>query len=295
MPRTANRRVRPEQVARYYADLTAEYEAYGGAARTWNYGVWEADVRTHQAALERGKEVLLRGLEITPATRVLDVGCGAGGFAIWCASKYGCRVTGITICEEHVELASEHAAEAGVAERCEFRCMDMDGLDFPAESFDVVTNQESCCCAQDKRGYLRRVFRVLASGGAWSSIDFNLRGGKLTPAESAEVRKVLRGFHLPSLLPLAHVATHARAAGFAECTTAELGEAVLPTAALIMRRSREPLKLARRHPRRRLHSPFPAEEANVRGHFEAGMAYSIDLHTGLFEHGVFRARKTAAT
>lgn len=294
MPRSASRRTTRDEVARYYADLTEEYAAYGGAAQSWNYGVWEPDVRTHQAALERGKERMLRGLELGPEARILDVGCGAGGLAIWCAERFGCRVTGITICAEHVEWAASNAAEAGVGSLCEFACMDMDRLDFEPGAFDLVTNQESYCCAQDKRGYLRHVFRVLAPGGVWSSIDFNVRGGRLSAAESAELQKVLRGFHIPSLIPLAKVVSYAQSAGFEQCTADELGAAVLPTAALIMRSAREPLRLARRYPRRRLHSPDADEEANIRGHFEAGMAYSIGLHTGLFEHGVFRARKPRA-
>jgi cyclopropane fatty-acyl-phospholipid synthase-like methyltransferase len=291
MPTSARRRTRPADVARYYADLTSEYEAYGGSARTWNYGVWEADVRSHQAALQRGKEWMVRGLAIGPETRILDVGCGAGGFGAWCASSFGCRVTGITICDEHLELAQETASEAGVGQQCQFLSMDMDALDLPPASFDVVTNQESFCCAQNKPRYLRAVFRILAPGGTWSSIDFNVRGGRLSAADSSEVQKVLRGFHIPSLLSLSAVLRYARAAGFEDCTAAELGAAVLPTAALIMRRSHEPLKLARRHPRTRIHSPDRGEDLNVRGHFEAGMSYSVGLHTGLFEHGYFRARK----
>lgn len=293
MPTRPPRSETTESVAKYYADLTSEYESYGGAARSWNYGVWEPDVRTHQGALQRGKELMLRELDIGPDTRVLDVGSGSGGFALWCASEFGCRVTGITICEEHVEIARENALEAGVSDRCEFLRMDMDRLGFPDQSFDIVTNQDSYCHARHKRRYLREVFRILAPAGVWSCMDFNVRGGKLSPSETAEVRKVLRGFHIPSLAPLSRVLADARAAGFESCTAIELGSAVLPSAALIMRSAREPLRLARRHPKRRLHSPDPVGEANVRGHFEAGMAYSVGLHTGLFEHGFFRARRPA--
>jgi tocopherol O-methyltransferase len=281
----------PGQVARYYADLTSEYEAYGGAALAWNYGVWEQDVRNLQAALQRGQEFLLRGLDITPSTRVLDVGCGAGGFAIWCASQLGCRVTGVTICEEHVELASDNAAVAGVADRCEFLWMDMDQLALAPESFDVVTNQETFCCSRDKRRYLREVFRILAPGGAWSCVDYNVRHGSLSRAESAELHKVLAGFHLPSMISLSKVTAYLKAAGFEERISTDLGGLVLPAAELVMRRSYEPLRLARRFPRRRLHSPDAGEEANIRGHYEAGMTYAVGIHTGLFQHGGFRARK----
>jgi cyclopropane fatty-acyl-phospholipid synthase-like methyltransferase len=281
----------PEQVAQYYRDTTAEYEAYGGAALAWNFGVWEPGVRTFQAALQRGNEVMLRGIEIGPTKRVLDVGCGAGGLAIWCATHFGCRVTGITICEEHVAMAARNAADAGVAELCEFRHMDMDALTFAPESFDVVTNQETFCCARNKRRYLHEVFRILSPGGSWSSIDYNVRPGKLSRAESSEVQTVAQGFHLPSMISPVRVESDLRAAGFVDSNSRDLGSLVLLSAELMMRRCYEPLRNARRFPDRRLHAHDAECEANIRGHYEAGMAYAIGIHTGLFEHTWYQARK----
>ena len=37
--------------------------------------------------------------------RVLDIGCGWGGFAIYAAEKYGVEVTGVTVSDEQVKLA----------------------------------------------------------------------------------------------------------------------------------------------------------------------------------------------
>jgi len=293
MSRQTSRRTTVEEVARYYRDATDEYEAYAGASLSWNFGIWEPDVRSLQSALERGKHVMVRGLELVPETRVLDVGCGVGGFAVWCAAKYGCQVTGITTCEVHIPLAFANAKAADVAECCNFRWMDMDALELADESFDVVINQETFCCSRTKRRYLREVFRILSPGGAWHCIDYNVRPGPLPASESEQVRRVLEGFHLPSLVPPSTVESQLKAAGFVERATRDLTDLVLPAAALVMRRSREPVQLARWFPRRRLHSPDAGEEANIRGHYEAGMAYGVGLHTGLFQHTWFEARKPA--
>ena len=83
--------------ASYYSELTAHYERYSAGTHGWHYGIWEPDVRSHAAALLRSNELLLRALRIDGATRILDVGFGIGGFAVWAASTFGAHVTGITV------------------------------------------------------------------------------------------------------------------------------------------------------------------------------------------------------
>ena len=39
--------------------------------------------------------------------RVLDLGCGWGGFASWAAEKYGCTVLGVTLSKDQVALGNE--------------------------------------------------------------------------------------------------------------------------------------------------------------------------------------------
>ena len=96
---------------------------------------------------------------------------------------------------------------------------------------------------------------------------------------------------MPSMISPRQVESSLRAAGFVDICVRDLTVQVLATAALVMRRSYEPLRLAREHPRQPLHSPFPAEEANFRGHYEAAVAYAMGLHTGLFEHVWYQARR----
>ena len=42
--------------------------------------------------------------------RVLDIGCGWGGFAMYAAEKYGAHVTGVSVSREQIDLAKERAA-----------------------------------------------------------------------------------------------------------------------------------------------------------------------------------------
>jgi ubiquinone/menaquinone biosynthesis C-methylase UbiE len=72
--------------------------------------------------------------------RVLDVGCGTGGWAIEAARAYPTMsLIGIDINEQMIAYARERANAEQVAERVEFRVMDaMRRLEFPQASFDLV-------------------------------------------------------------------------------------------------------------------------------------------------------------
>jgi len=68
---------------------------------------------------------------------VLEYGCGAGSGAYRLAHN-GAVVTGIDLSEVAIRQAREEAEREGVSDRCEFRVMNAEKLDFPAASFDLV-------------------------------------------------------------------------------------------------------------------------------------------------------------
>jgi cyclopropane-fatty-acyl-phospholipid synthase len=60
---------------------------------------------------------ICRKLELGPCDEVIEIGSGWGGFAIYAAQNYGCRITTTTISDEQFELAQERITDSGVAER----------------------------------------------------------------------------------------------------------------------------------------------------------------------------------
>jgi ubiquinone/menaquinone biosynthesis C-methylase UbiE len=68
---------------------------------------------------------------------VLDVGCGSGRYAIECAKRGAERAVGIDFAPTMLEIARQHAAEAGVEEKCEFVQGDFSEFETD-EKFDVV-------------------------------------------------------------------------------------------------------------------------------------------------------------
>jgi cyclopropane-fatty-acyl-phospholipid synthase len=72
----------------------------------------EAD--TLDKAQEAKLELTCRKLGLEPGMRVLDIGCGWGGFAIYAAEKYRVAVTGVTVSGEQVKLAQNCCANLPV-------------------------------------------------------------------------------------------------------------------------------------------------------------------------------------
>ncbi|MGH9474369.1 MAG: cyclopropane fatty acyl phospholipid synthase [Terriglobales bacterium] len=66
------------------------------------------------ATLDEAQEAKLafigEKLELAPGMRVLDIGCGWGGFARFAAERYGVAVDGITLSREQAALGSERCA-----------------------------------------------------------------------------------------------------------------------------------------------------------------------------------------
>jgi cyclopropane-fatty-acyl-phospholipid synthase len=56
-------------------------------------------------------------LKLDPKDHVLEIGTGWGGFAVYAAQRYGCRVTTTTISREQHAYATERVRAAGLSER----------------------------------------------------------------------------------------------------------------------------------------------------------------------------------
>ncbi len=76
-----------------------------------------------QAQLAK-KRLIAAKLLVRPGARVLDIGCGWGGMALYLARVCGADVTGITLSQEQHRVATERAAAAGLSDRVRFLLQD---------------------------------------------------------------------------------------------------------------------------------------------------------------------------
>lgn len=67
---------------------------------------------------------ILNELQVGPDARILEIGCGWGGFAELAAGEAAARVTGLTLSTEQLQFANRRLAEAGVVDQVELLLQD---------------------------------------------------------------------------------------------------------------------------------------------------------------------------
>ena len=93
------------------------YRLFLDQTLTYSCGIFESkDASMRNASLVKYDRIC-RKLELGPCDEVIEIGSGWGGFAIYAAQNYGCRITTTTISDEQFELAQERITDSGVAER----------------------------------------------------------------------------------------------------------------------------------------------------------------------------------
>lgn len=79
----------------------------------YSCGYWKTANNLDQAQ-EAKLDLIFQKLGLKPGMRVLDVGCGWGGAAIYAAEKYGVEVVGITVSKRQADYASSRAGSLPV-------------------------------------------------------------------------------------------------------------------------------------------------------------------------------------
>ncbi len=117
----------------------------------------------------------LEGCSPIEGKTVLDVGCGPGHYSISLARRGASRVVGLDFAEGMLRLASDHAREAGVANRCTFETGDFLAYS-PDTPFDYVVVMGLMDYMADPRAVIGKVLSLTRSRAFFS---FPVAGGVL--------------------------------------------------------------------------------------------------------------------
>src|ERR1700742_661080 len=133
---------RDARAVRHHYDVSNQFfELFLGPTMVYSCAIWrDGEKKTLEEAQEEKLDTVARKLALREGERVLDVGCGWGGFPLWAATRYGGEVVGITLSPPQAERARQRAEEAGVADRVEIRVMDYRDLASGGEKFDAIAS-----------------------------------------------------------------------------------------------------------------------------------------------------------
>lgn len=91
---------RAHQVARCHYDIDPRiYAAMLDSRRIYSCAYWQMASDLEQAQEDKLK-LICEKLQLEPGQRLLDLGCGWGGFALYAAENYGVEVLGITVSQQ---------------------------------------------------------------------------------------------------------------------------------------------------------------------------------------------------
>jgi cyclopropane-fatty-acyl-phospholipid synthase len=173
-------------------------------------------------AQEAKLELVCRKLGLREGARLLDVGCGWGSLALHAASRYGARVTAVTISAEQADLARRRVADAGLADRIEVRLQDYrDVVDGPYDAVASVGMAEHVGADELPR-YAARLHAVLRPGGRL--LNHAIARGPAAGPDRPDPRSFLTRYVFPDgeLQPLASHVNVLERAGFEVCDVESL-------------------------------------------------------------------------
>jgi cyclopropane-fatty-acyl-phospholipid synthase len=132
------------------------------------------------AKLER----IARELQLRRGDRVLDLGCGWSGPALYYVERHGCRVTGVTTSEVQRDYGLSWAARRGTGDRYRVDLRSVTDLPYTDASFDHVVLLESIIHMPEKDALFARCRKLLRPGG------------RIVIQESCYDRESMRGRYL---------------------------------------------------------------------------------------------------
>jgi cyclopropane-fatty-acyl-phospholipid synthase len=176
---------RDQQAVSYHYDVSnAFYQLWLDRRMTYSCAYFADPGDDIDRAQERKLDYLCRKLRLLPGDRLLDIGCGWGGLAIYAARQYGVHALGITLSRQQVELAQERIRVAGLQERCRVEYQDYREV---SGTFDklVSVGMFEHVGAKMLPAYFQKAYTLLRPGGVFLNHGIALSGWEKEPRGQA--------------------------------------------------------------------------------------------------------------
>jgi cyclopropane-fatty-acyl-phospholipid synthase len=174
-------RERDRQAISYHYDISNEfYQLWLDKWMSYTCAYYADPDDDLDRAQERKQDLICRKLRLRPGERLLDIGCGWGGFIIYAAKQYGVQTLGVTLSRKQAEFAQAAIREAGLQDRCRVEYKDFREV---TGTFDKLT----CICVLEHFGrkqmpmFFNKAYALLRPGGAFLNQGIVLSGWEKKP------------------------------------------------------------------------------------------------------------------
>ena len=154
-------------IQRHYDLGNDFYRLFLDETMTYSSAVFETGEESLADAQRAKYRVMADLAGIGPGMRVLEIGSGWGGFALYAAGERGCDVTSITISPAQHRLATDRIREAGLQDRARIQLRDYRDVE---GTYDAVVSIEMLEAVGHEYfpAFFAAVDRALAPGGRCS-------------------------------------------------------------------------------------------------------------------------------
>jgi cyclopropane-fatty-acyl-phospholipid synthase len=153
-----------------------------------------------QAQLDKKAHIAAK-LYLKPGMKVLDIGCGWGGLALYLHRHYDVDVLGVALAPDQIEFCNERAAALGVSDRVKFELKDYRDVQ---GQFDRITNIGLI----EHLGtphypiFYRHMHRLLKDDGVMVSHCCGRMGAPVGTTDAWTRKYIFPGGYIPSLSEL---------------------------------------------------------------------------------------------
>ena len=189
----------------HHYGLTREfYELFLDDDRMYSMGYYRDPANTLERAQIDKKALIAAKLCLrpgrSPGMRVLDIGCGWGGFGLFLNRHYGCEVLGVSLAPDQVAFANERAEAAGVADKVKFQLIDYRDVEGQFDRISSIGMIEHL--GKGHYGeYFSKCFSLLADDGVMLTHTIG-RAGPPGPTDAWARKYIFPGHYLPALSEL---------------------------------------------------------------------------------------------
>jgi tocopherol O-methyltransferase len=276
----SSRPIRSEEVADHYEDLDKVYREIWG--EHVHHGLWRTGRESPAEAVEQLVELVALEAGVRSGCSAVDIGCGYGATARQLATRYGARITGLTI----VTAQFLYAVAAVAGDNPRYFLRNWLANDLPDDYFDAAYAIESTEHMEDKFQAFVEAFRVLRPGGrlavcAWTAADPCLGWQKQHLLEP-----ICREGRLPGIGTEADYRNLLVGAGFVVESAKDVSRQVRGTWGICIRRACTKF-FTNRQTRAYLFGAASRNRVFLLTVFRIWLAY----HTGAMRYLIWRARK----